>query len=78
LCAVPLRERGACRGRVRPLLRPREDARLDTARHSGPAHSGTFIVVNGYVDDRLCVVPSATRAGPEVEPVFRCVALQHL
>jgi hypothetical protein len=28
----------------------------DTARHPGQAHSGTFIVVNGYVDDKLCAV----------------------
>jgi hypothetical protein len=33
-----------------------EDARLDTGRDPGQAHSGTFIVVNGYVDDKLGAV----------------------
>ena len=65
---------GPCRGRVRPPWRQREDARLDTARHPGQAHSGTGVVVNGYVDDQLCAVPGATRAGSQVEPVFRCIA----
>jgi hypothetical protein len=37
-------------------LGAREDARLDTARHPGQAHSGSFIVVNGYVDDKLGAV----------------------
>jgi len=51
-----------------PLGAPREDARPDTARHPGQAHSGTGVVVNENVDDKLCAVPGATGAGSKVEP----------
>jgi hypothetical protein len=48
---------GLPRARQAPPWRPREDARLDAARHPGQAHSGALVVVNGYVDDTLCAVP---------------------